>query len=485
MSKVIPVILCGGVGSRLWPESRSDFPKQFNPIIGDNSMLQETVKRLDGIDNLGTPIFITNEKYNFIISQQLSDVGVSGHIILEPCSKNTAPAIALASHFAISQYGDDVTLLILSSDHLIFDVDSFYKDVNNAVEFASENNNIVTFGVKPTSPETGFGYIKAVRKPIDLSVDICDIKGEVFIDVTKFVEKPSLTVATSYIESGEYFWNSGMFVTTATTYISELKKTDPEMVSLTNESLVGVELEDGMFISPNREPFEKCNNISIDYAVMEKSDIVKLLPISFDWSDVGSWGDVFDVFDKVDGNNVADDKSILLDCENVMVRSAGSKVTAVIGMSNVIIVDTADALLVVDMTQTQSVSKVVDFLVENNMSESANHNVTQRPWGWFECLSITDQFKIKKITIKPGERISTQKHLHRSEHWVIIKGSADVENGDVSKSLFENESIYIPVGSVHTLSNPGKIDLEIIEVQTGSYIEEDDIVRFNDKYGRE
>lgn len=471
MSLIVPVIMCGGVGSRLWPSSRSEYPKQFLSLIGDQSMLQETILRLDGIDGLCDPILITNEKYRFTVAEQMQQIGKTGSIILEPEGRNTAPAIALAALFANQKY-EDAVLVVLASDHVIKDAITFREKIVQAT-LSTHDGSIVTFGIVPTAPETGYGYIKVA----------VNLEEEPY-SVEKFVEKPSATIAESYLKEGGYYWNSGMFVMKANNYLDELRTFEPEIEKLCVAAM-GKAKVDFDFIRPDAKEFLSCKGISIDYAVMEKSSRVKLIPLNAGWSDVGSWSEVYNLKQKDDDGNAVSGDAFTIDCQNTFVSSSKKRFIAAIGLKNILVIDTADALLMVDMSKAQDVKKVVDYLVANDREEAVVHRTASRPWGHYECIDIADRFKVKRITVKPGASLSVQKHFHRAEHWVVVKGTAEVQKDDVKSVLVENESTYLPIGSVHSLHNPGKIDLEIIEVQTGSYLHEDDIVRLNDQYGRE
>lgn len=469
MTTVVPVILCGGVGSRLWPASRSEYPKQFLPLVGEKSMLQETVLRLEGVEGLGEPILITNEKLRFTAAEQMMLINHQASVILEPEGRSTAPAIALAALQARQLY-PDATLVVLASDHVIQDAVVFRELLTAAVKAAADGS-LITFGVVPTTPETGYGYIKV--KPDQAHWPY---------DVLKFVEKPSLDVAKQYLAEGDYYWNSGMFVMRPEAYLAELEHFEPDMVHLCRQAMDHLEV-DHDFIRPEAEAFLACHSISIDYAVMEKSAKVKLLPLEAGWSDVGSWSEVLKVGAKDEAGNATRGDVWTQDCKNSLITS-NRRFVAAMGVENLMVIDTADALLIADMRKAQDVKEVVAYLKAQQRSEAEVHRKAYRPWGNYECIDVSERFKVKHITVKPGASLSLQKHFHRSEHWVVVKGTATCRRGEEEFTLVENESIYLPIGEIHSLANPGKIPLEVIEVQTGSYLGEDDIVRFNDKYGR-
>lgn len=469
MSTVIPVILCGGVGSRLWPASRSAFPKQFLPLVGENSMLQETILRLEGIEGLGAPILLTNEKLRFTAAEQMMLIGHDATVILEPEGRSTAPAIALAAFYAQQTY-DDATLVVLASDHVILDADVFREQLQKAVK-AAASGNLITFGIVPDGPETGYGYIKVKGSQAD----------QPFV-VDQFVEKPAREVAEQYLAEGGYFWNSGMFVMQPDSYLAELQKFEPEIHSACQQAMSQATI-DHDFIRPEETAFLSCRTVSIDYAVMEKTDRVKLLPLEAGWSDVGSWSEVLKVSEKDDQGNATRGDIWIQDCKNSFI-SSNRRFVAAMGVENLLVIDSADALLVADLSKAQQVKQVVEYLTEMDRSEAVVHQKAYRPWGNYECIDVSERFKVKHITVKPGAKLSLQKHFHRAEHWVVVKGTAITRRGNEEITLVENESIYLPIGETHSLYNPGKIPLEVIEVQTGSYLGEDDIIRFDDIYGR-
>lgn len=462
------VMLAGGNGTRLWPSSRSNFPKQFIDLITCNSMLQDTLLRLPN-ELSDSPYVICNNSTRFLVAEELSNIDVrSPQIILEPVGRNTAPAITLAAIHAMKN-GNDPVLLVLASDHVIKNSSAFHQAINDAESIANQNK-LVTFGIVPTHAETGYGYIKKGSK--------LDIGNK----VEKFVEKPDLNSAQDYLMSGDYLWNSGMFVFKASVYLQELKRTNPEIYEFCENAISSSE-EDLDFIRISQEIFEQCPNESIDYALMEKVSDSVVLPLDVGWSDVGSWSSLYDISRKNEHGNVTHGDIFCEDTKNSYIRS-DERLIATIGVENLVIVDTKDALLVAHKEKSQDVKIIVNALKENNRNEYAFHREVFRPWGKYDSIDNGSRYQVKRITVKPGAKLSLQMHHHRAEHWIVVSGTAKVTKGDKQILLSENQSTYIPVGEVHALENPGKIPLELIEVQSGSYLGEDDIVRFDDKYGR-
>jgi len=466
---ILPVIMAGGSGTRLWPFSRQLFPKQFLTLNGGHSMLQNTAVRLAGIEHQA-PMVICNEEHRFAVAEQFraNKIANSG-IILEPVGRNTAPAIALAAFKAIIG-GDDPLLLVLAADHVIKNEAAFCQAVTRAVEHAN-NGKLVTFGIVPTAPETGYGYIKS-GCPVD----------ETGFAVAKFVEKPNLANAQQYMQSGEYYWNSGMFLFKASTYLAELKTHCPEIYNACEKAIAHTQV-DADFVRVDKEAFETCPDDSIDYAVMEKTSLAVVVPMDCGWSDVGSWSALWDIEDKDNNNNALKGDVIAFNTSNSYVN-AQEKLVAVIGVDDLVVVETKDAILVSKKSEVQHVKKVVEYLKANERPEFKLHREVHRPWGKYDSVDSSDRFQVKRITVKPGAKLSVQMHHHRAEHWIVVAGTAKVTNGDKDILLTENQSTYIPIGVTHALENPGKVDLELIEVQSGSYLGEDDIVRFEDKYGR-
>ncbi|MEZ8653421.1 mannose-1-phosphate guanylyltransferase/mannose-6-phosphate isomerase [Vibrio sp. 10N.286.55.E10] len=468
---ITPVIMAGGTGSRLWPLSRELYPKQFLTVTGEQSMLQQTVARLSGIEHVA-PVLICNEEHRFIAAEQMR-LGGYAHsgIILEPVGRNTAPAIALSALQAVSNATDneDPILLVLAADHIIKNEQAFKKSVEKALPFA-EADQLVTFGIVPTAPETGYGYIKSGSQ-----------EGDAF-SVSEFVEKPNLETAQEYLASGNYYWNSGMFLFKASRYLEELAKFAPEMLDVCKRA-IATPLEDVEFIRVDKDIFATCPDDSIDYAVMEKCQNVVVVPIDAGWSDVGSFSALWEVSEK-DGNQNAIKGDVITTDSTSNYIYAENKLVTTVGVDNLVIVETKDAILVAKKDKVQDVKTIVNKLKEAGRTEQKLHREVYRPWGKYDSIDFGKRDQVKRITVKPGEKLSIQKHFHRSEHWIVVSGTASVLNGDKTIIVTENESTYIPLGTIHALENPGKIPLEMIEVQTGSYLGEDDIVRFEDRYGR-
>jgi mannose-1-phosphate guanylyltransferase len=463
-----PVILAGGSGSRLWPKSRAALPKQFLSLTSKNTMLQDTVSRLNGIKT-ESPIFICNDAHRFLVAEQLRQKNVAhGGILLEPVGRNTAPAIALAALHATLK-SEDPTLLVLAADHLISDVPAFHAAIEKASVLA-EQGKLVTFGIVPTEPHTGYGYIKAGEKLTE------------GFGVEKFVEKPDLETAQGYVSSGKYLWNSGMFMFKASRYLDELEKYSPEILSVCKEA-IETESPDLDFIRVDADVFSKCKDDSIDYAVMESTDSAAMVSLDAGWSDVGSWSSLWETSAKDDNGNVAIGDTILENTKNSYVN-AEERLVSVIGLDDVIVVETKDAVMVAHKNDSQSIKDVVNKLKAEKRPEFEFHREVFRPWGSYDSIDNGGRFQVKRISVKPGEKLSVQMHHHRAEHWIVVSGTANVTIDDKTQLVSENQSVYIPIGSVHALENPGKIPLELIEVQSGAYLGEDDIVRFSDRYGR-
>jgi len=462
---ICAVIMAGGSGTRLWPLSRAARPKQFLPLHGKSTMLQETVNRLDGLE-ISSSIIICNEEHRFFVAEQLREVDKLGSIILEPVGKNTAPAIALA---AFQSLEEDPLLLVLAADHVIQDNAAFEKAVSAAIPLA-ESGKLVTFGIVPNEPHTGYGYIKRGQE-----------QGSGF-GVEKFVEKPTLELATEYFTSGEHYWNSGMFLFKASRYLDELKKFRPDIYEACKTSLDTTE-SDLDFLRINKEKFEACPSDSIDYAVMENTRDAVVVPMDAGWSDLGSWLSLWDLSEKDSNGNAIHGDVSLHKSKNCYVNS-GDKFVSLIGVDDLIIVSTKDALMVANKNSVQDVKIITQALKEAKRNEWKLHREVYRPWGKYDSIDHGERYQVKRITVKPGAKLSVQMHHHRAEHWVVVAGSAKVTIGDKTFLLSENESTFIPLGVVHALENPGKVNLELIEVQSGSYLGEDDIVRFKDNYGR-
>ncbi|HCQ2428321.1 TPA: mannose-1-phosphate guanylyltransferase/mannose-6-phosphate isomerase, partial [Escherichia coli] len=463
---IIPIIMAGGSGTRLWPLSRSLYPKQFLSLINENSLLQETLKRLDGLNCL-PPVIVSNNEHRFIVAEQLRQFGVDDfQIILEPVGRNTAPAVALAALKSLELHGDH-HMLVLAADHAIQDIEAFHAAVL-AAEQESVDNKLVTFGIVPTKPETGYGYIKKGEQ----------VKNSVF-KVNSFVEKPDLETAKNYLEQKCYLWNSGMFMFKASVYLDELKKFRPDILAACKESLSSAST-DLDFIRLNSDVFAECPDESIDYAVMEKTQDCVVIPLDADWSDIGSWTSLWEISEKDEHENVSHGDVINYNSRNNYIYSEGSLISTV-GVNNLIIVQTKDALLVAQQDNVQDIKKIVEILKKQKRSEHISHREVYRPWGRYDSVERGDRYQVKRITVKPGECLSTQMHHHRAEHWVVVAGTAKVTCGERTFFVTENESTFIPIGTVHTLENPGKIPLEVIEIQSGVYLGDDDIVRLSDK----
>jgi mannose-1-phosphate guanylyltransferase len=463
----MPVIMAGGSGSRLWPMSRSQYPKQLLKLTSDISLLQETAQRITPLTKQA-PLVICNEDHRFIVAEQLKEQNQLGKIILEPVGRNTAPAIALAA-IHIAEQDPDALMLVLAADHVIKNQEAFISSVNKAVAQA-QNNTLVTFGIVPDQAETGYGYIKRGEQ-----------YGECFA-VEKFVEKPDKETAQAYLDSGDYYWNSGMFVFKASTYLKELEKYQPEILSTCQKAMQHT-TPDSDFIRVDKAIFELCPDDSIDYAVMEKTEHALVVPMDAKWSDVGSWSALWEISEKDSNNNAIRGDVLTHNATNNYINSEQRLVTAV-GVNNLVIVETKDAILVADKSQGQHVKKIVEQLKAANRTEHKIHREAYRPWGKYDSIDNGERYQVKRITVKPGEKLSIQMHHHRAEHWIVVSGTAKVTNGDNTFLVTENESTHIPIGVVHSLENPGKLPLEMIEVQSGSYLGEDDIVRLEDRYGR-
>ncbi len=461
-----PIILSGGSGSRLWPLSRSLYPKQFLSLVDNSSMLQATVRRLSCFDALD-PIVICNEEHRFVVAEQLRSDEVQGTIVLEPEGRNTAPAVAVAAHLA-SQESDPI-LLVLAADHIISDLDEFSKVVLQAMPLARAGK-LVTFGIIPTSANTEYGYIKRGER-IDAG-----------FSVEAFVEKPNRIIAEQYVATSEYYWNGGMFLFKASRYLDELRKYRSDIADACEKSIQRVS-KDFDFIRLDEDAFRACPDESIDYAVMEYTKDAVVVPLDAGWNDIGSWAAMWDVAPKSEDGNTLQGDVVHCNSKNCFVHS-DDRLVATIGLEDIVIVDTKDALLVADKDSVHDVKSVVAELKKADRCEFKTHREVFRPWGKYESLDWGTRYQVKHITVNPGANLSVQMHHHRAEHWVVVSGTARVTRGDDTFLVSENQSTYIPIGKVHALENPGKLPLELIEVQSGSYLGEDDIVRLNDSYGR-
>ena len=466
MLPILPVILSGGSGTRLWPLSREAYPKQFLPLVGDVTMLQATWNRVAAIAGKA-PIVVANQEHRFMAAEQLRECNVTPQaLILEPIGRNTAPAIAIAALQALAT-GEDALLLVLPSDHVVRDGTAFHAAVKQAA-VAADAGKLVTFGIVPTGPETGYGYIKAHV-------------GEGVRGVDRFVEKPNLETAQQYVASGEYYWNSGMFLFKASRYLQELEALQPAILSACRTALDKAS-RDTDFIRLDADAFAASPNDSIDYAVMEKTADAAVVPLDAGWNDVGSWSALWEVSDKDADGNACHGDVIALDCRNSY--AYGTRLIAMVGLQDVVVVETDDAVFVGHKDRVQDVKEIVGQIKRDGRSEAAAHRKVYRPWGAYDSIDNGARFQVKRITVKPGATLSLQMHHHRAEHWIVVSGTAEVTRGDDVILLTENQSTYIPLGVTHRLKNPGKLPLELIEVQSGSYLGEDDIVRFEDQYGR-
>jgi len=466
MNDLLPVILSGGSGTRLWPLSRESYPKQFLPLVEDISMLQATWRRVAPLAGR-RPIVVANQEHRFMAAEQLREMGAEpSAILLEPVGRNTAPAIAVAALEALRD-GDDALLLVLPSDHVIRDEAAFHAVVRAALPAAREGR-LVTFGIVPTAPETGYGYIQAAA-------------GEGVRAVAQFVEKPDRATAENYLASGAYFWNSGMFLFRASRYLQELERWQPAMLTACRQALEEAR-RDTDFVRLQTEHFAACPSDSIDYAVMEKTDAAAVIALDAGWNDVGSWAALWEATAQDADGNAHHGDVIALNCRNTYAHA--SRLVAMIGLEDVVVVDTDDALLIAHRDQVQQVKDVVGRIKGSGRTHAVTHRKVYRPWGAYDSIDNGERFQVKRITVKPGGALSLQMHHHRAEHWIVVSGTAKVTRGEETILLTENQSTYIPLGVVHRLENPGRLPLELIEVQSGSYLGEDDIVRFEDVYGR-
>ncbi len=483
--ELIPVILCGGSGTRLWPLSRESYPKQFLALEGDGwSMLQKTARRLNGlgseVPHAAAPMVVCNAEHRFIAAQQLAEAGISrSRLLLEPAARNTAPALTLAALQVARDAadGEDPVLLVMPADHVVADEAAFVQAVETAWRVA-RGEAVVTFGIVADRPETGYGYIRrgAARDDGALAVD-------------GFAEKPSADLAREYIDSGDYFWNSGLFVVRASVWLQAIGRYRPDILQACQQAMDAAS-EDMDFVRPGTDAFQACPAESIDYAVMERlpgdagSPIhACVVPLQAGWSDLGAWDALWDVLPRDLTGNAAVGETISVHSQNSLLLSSG-RLVAGVGLEHVVVVETPDAVLVADMRQTQAVKQVVSDLKLRGKTLADTHRKVVRPWGWYDSIDSGERFQVKRIVVNPGASLSLQMHHHRAEHWIVVRGTAEVTKGDEVLLLSENESTYIPLGHVHRLANPGKLPLEIIEVQSGSYLGEDDIVRYEDTYGR-
>ena len=468
--KLIPVILSGGSGSRLWPLSRQAYPKQLLALTGPDTLIQQTVKRVSSLEGATSPLLVCNNEHRFLIAEQLFEAGVTPlDIILEPVKRNTAPAVAVAALRCLEEDPEGL-MLVLPADHLLGDLDKFQTAVRHGTGAAMQGQ-LVTFGIKPSKAETGYGYIKRGN----------ELKENTY-KVERFVEKPDKATAEAYLQSGKYYWNSGMFLFRPSSYLEELERYEPDMLAACRSAYENAS-KDLDFLRLERESFERSPSNSIDYAVMENTDNAAVVVLDCAWDDIGSWSSLWEVSKKDEVGNVLKGDVITEDVSDSLLISQ-KRLLAALGVKDVIVIETSDAVLVADKGRSQDIKRIVKHFKELGREEFLFHSKVYRPWGSYEGLVQGDRFQVKLIIVKPGAKLSVQMHHHRAEHWIIVKGTAKVQREDETIILTENESTFIPLGTVHSLENPGKIPLELIEVQSGSYLGEDDIVRLEDVYGR-
>jgi mannose-1-phosphate guanylyltransferase / mannose-6-phosphate isomerase len=470
LPQIVPVIMCGGAGTRLWPVSRESMPKQFVRLVGPSSTFQQVLARVSDPELFARPIVITNTDFRFVVAEQLRESGMEADIVLEPVRRDSGPAVAVAAVLAVGR-DPNAVVLVLAADHVVRKPEEFRAACRQAATAAAAGK-IVTFGIAPTHPATNYGYIRPGAA----------LDGSAVRTVEAFVEKPDAATAARYVAE-RYLWNSGNFLFHAGTMLSEIERFEPEMANAAKGAVAGI-ARDLDFLRLADEPFARAPKKSIDYAVMERTQRAAVIPADLGWSDVGSWSAVLDMLDRDDKGNAVEGPAVLLDSRNSLVRSDETVLTTVVGLDNVIVVSTADAVLVTTRDKAEGVKALVDELKAQNRSAAIEHRRIYRPWGYYQDIDLAERYRVKRIVVKPGSKLSLQKHFHRSEHWVVVKGTAEVTIGDETKNVHENESVYIPLESIHRLANPGRIPLELIEVQVGSYLGEDDIVRFDDVYGR-
>jgi mannose-1-phosphate guanylyltransferase/mannose-6-phosphate isomerase len=470
MGLLIPIIMCGGAGTRLWPVSRESMPKQFVPLIDERSTFQQTLDRIHDDAMFDLPIVITHSDFRFIVAEQMRECAVQGDIVLEPIRRDSAMAVAVATELAGARDSTAIAI-ILAADHVVRDADAFARACREAVIAAAEGR-IVTFGIRPTFPATNYGYIRPGAK----------LDGAAALAVESFVEKPDAATADRYI-ADRYLWNSGNFVFRADVMLKEINSFEPEIAKAAKAAVSGM-TKDLDFLRLAVEAFAQAPRKSIDYAVMERTERAAVVPVDCGWSDVGSWSALWDVLDHDADGNTTSGPVVFMDSHNSLVHADDAILTAVVGMDNVVVVTTSDAVLVTSRDQAEQVKGLVEKLKAQNREQAVAHVRVYRPWGYYQGIDIGSRYQVKRIVVKPNAVLSLQKHLHRSEHWVVVRGTAEVTIGSEIRIIHENESTYIPIGSIHRLANPGKIPLELIEVQVGSYLGEDDIVRFTDQYGR-
>jgi mannose-1-phosphate guanylyltransferase/mannose-6-phosphate isomerase len=469
-SVLIPVIMCGGAGTRLWPVSRESMPKQFVALVGERSTFQQVLARIGADQMFDRPIIITNSEFRFIVAEQMRECAVEGDIVLEPMRRDSAMAVAVAAVLATKR-DSAATLLVLAADHVVRDHAAFSRACREAVSEAAEGR-IVTFGINPTFPATKYGYIRPGSA----------LNGGAVRKVESFVEKPDAAAAGRYI-ADHYLWNSGNFVFRADVMLGELLQFEPDIAKAAEAAVDGM-TRDLDFLRLPSEAFAQAPKKSIDYAVMERTNRAAVVPVDCGWSDIGSWGAVWDVLAHDADGNTSTGSVVFLDSHNSLAHSDEAILTAVLGLDDVVVITTPDAVLVTSRDKSEQVKELVEQLKAQNREQAVKHLRVYRPWGYYQGIDVGSRYQVKRIVVKPSAMLSLQKHFHRSEHWVVVRGTAEVTIGSEIRTIHENESTYIPIGSVHRLANPGKIPLELIEVQAGSYLGEDDIVRLTDAYGR-
>jgi mannose-1-phosphate guanylyltransferase/mannose-6-phosphate isomerase len=470
LSRIVPVIMCGGAGTRLWPVSRESMPKQFVPLVGGETTFQQVLDRIAEPDLFARPIVITSADFRFVVAEQLRERAVEADIVLEPTRRDSAPPVAVAALLAL-QRDAEALVLVLAADHVMHKVEAFRLACRRAAAAAAQGR-IVTFGIEPTHPATNFGYIRPGAR----------LDGDTVCAVDAFVEKPDAAAAADYVAE-HYLWNSGNFLFHAATMLGEIERFEPDIADAAREAVAAL-TRDLDFLRLAAEPFARAPKKSIDYAVMERTRRAAVVPADLGWSDIGSWNAVWDALDHDAAGNAVSGPALVLDSRNSLIRADDNMLTTVVGLDDVVVVATADAVLVAARDKAEQVKLLVEQLKAGNQRAAIEHRRMYRPWGYYQDVDIAERYRVKRIVVKAGSKLSLQKHFHRSEHWVVVKGTAEVTVGADVRQVHENESLYIPIGSVHRLANPGRIPLELIEVQVGSYLGEDDIVRLDDVYGR-
>ena len=468
--QIIPVIMCGGAGTRLWPASRESMPKQFMALVGDQSTFQQVLRRISEPSLFGRPIVITSAEFRFVVAEQLRESGIEADIVLEPMRRDSGPAVAVAAVLAAERTADAITL-VLAADHVVRKQAEFLKVCRQAAAVAADGH-IVTFGIRPDHPAVNYGYIQPGRK----------LNGGTAHVVDAFVEKPDAATAARYVAE-KYLWNSGNFLFKAGVMLDEIKRFEPAMAEAAQSAVAGL-TRDLDFLRLAAEPFGRAPKKAIDYAVMERTTLAAVVPADIGWSDIGSWDAVWDVLDRDEAGNVTDGPVVMLDSHNNLVRSEDAVLTTVVGLDNIVVIATGDAVLVTTRDKAENVKALVEQLKAQNLREAVEHRRMFRPWGYYQGVDAGARYQVKRIVVKPDGKLSLQKHFHRAEHWVVVKGTAEVAVDGQISTVHENQSVYIPIGGVHRLAYPGKIPLELVEVQVGSYLGEDDIVRLEDVYGR-